>query len=320
MRKLIVIVLALVMAAALVPSRDVIAEGPHQTSPDVIELPNGFQPEGIVTGRGTSIYAGSLVAGAIYKADLRTGEGALLVPQQEGRVAVGLGFDRRTNYVYVSGGPTGQAFVYDGATGAEVGVFQLTTESETFVNDVIVTQRAAYFTDSFQPVLYRLPLLPGGRLPEPSEVETIPLGGDFQFVSDPGAFNTNGIEATSDGKFLVIVNSAVGALYRVNPRNGEAKLIDLGGASMPNGDGLLLKGHRLFVVQNFLNQIAVVRLNDRLTSGEVRKTISNPSFDIPTTIASFGASLYVVNSRFSTPPTPDTEYTIVKVDRDPDDD
>ena len=34
--------------------------------PKVIDLPNGFQPEGISIGRGTSFYVGSLVNGAIY--------------------------------------------------------------------------------------------------------------------------------------------------------------------------------------------------------------------------------------------------------------
>src|SRR5262245_55201493 len=77
--------------------------------PDTIALPNGFQPEGVVIGRGTTIYAGSIPTGAIYQADLRTGEGSILVPPQPGRAAIGLDFDRRTNLIYVAGGPTGAA-------------------------------------------------------------------------------------------------------------------------------------------------------------------------------------------------------------------
>ena len=79
----------------------------------MIALPNGWLPEGVVTGRGPGDLLGSRANGAIYAADLRTGEGEILVPGQAGRVAVGLSFDARTNYIFVAGGPTGKAYVYD---------------------------------------------------------------------------------------------------------------------------------------------------------------------------------------------------------------
>jgi len=34
----------------------------------------------------------------------------------------------------------------------------------------------------------------------------------------------------------------------VDPDTGEASAIDLGGDAVPNGDGLLLRGHTLYVV------------------------------------------------------------------------
>ena len=68
-----------------------------QPFPARIALPDGFQPEGIATGRGPVIYAGSIASGAVYAADLRTGEGTLLVQPSPGSVAIGLEFDRRTN-------------------------------------------------------------------------------------------------------------------------------------------------------------------------------------------------------------------------------
>jgi sugar lactone lactonase YvrE len=281
--------------------------------PSTISLPNGFRPEGIVTGRGPVIYAGSLANGAIYEASLVTGRGRIVVAGQQGRVAVGLGFDPRTNYIFASGGPTGMALVHDAGSGATVGVFPLTAEPQTFINDVIVTRKAAYFTDSFRPVLYKLPLRAGGRLPAPDAVEEIALGGDFTFV--PGAFNTNGIEATSDGDTLIVVHSSLGVLYRVDPDTGEARLIDLGGDSVPNGDGLLLEGRTLFVVQNARNQVAAVRLDRRLESGEIARVLTDARLDFPTTAASLGPLLYVVNARFSTPPTPETTYTIVRLHR-----
>lgn len=279
--------------------------------PDIIPLPNGFQPEGIVSGRGTTLYAGSLADGSIYEANLRTGEGELLVQGEPGQIAVGLSFDRRSGYLFVAGGPTGTATVYDTATGEPVAHYQL-TEEESFINDVIVTRQAAYFTNSSQPEFYRVPLGPAGRLPAADEVETVPLSGEFQQV--PG-FNANGIEATQNGRHLIIVNSALGILYKVDPNTGVAEEIDLGDDNVMNGDGLLLQGKTLYVVQNFFNQVAVIQLDRNLTSGERVDTITDEAFDVPTTIAGFGSSLYVVNARFSTPPTDDTEYNIVRVPR-----
>jgi sugar lactone lactonase YvrE len=133
----------------------------------------------------------------------------------------------------------------------------------------------------------------------------------------PGSFvfNANGIEASANGKWLIVVNSTVGKLYRVDPATGEATEIDLAGASVSNGDGLRLVGKTLYVARNALNEIAVIELASNLLSGEVTRTITNPAFDFPTTLARFGGSLYTVNARFSTPPTPDTEYDVVRVPR-----
>jgi hypothetical protein len=304
-----VLISVLLLATLLLPLTA--AAAPSQPNfPETIDLPNGFQPEGVVMGRGTTIYAGSRVTGAIYQADVRTGLGSLLVPPQEGRASLGLEFDPRTGYLFVAGGPTGNAYIYNTATGDTVAELDLAPAGPTFVNDVAVTQFAAYFTDSLRPVLYRVPLLPGGRLPSSGAVEEIELGGDFAFVA---GFNANGIVATPGGKSLIIVNTALGTLYNVDPATGLATLIDLDGASVPNGDGLLLVGRRLFVVQNFLNQVGVVRLDSGFASGEIVQVLTDPDFDIPTTITRFGGSLYAVNARFSTPPTPDTAYWIARL-------
>ena len=305
-------VIGLLVLALLLATPGLASAAQKDNFPEVIALPNGFRPEGIASGRGNLLYAGSLATGAIYQADARTGEGSLLVGPQEGRVSVGLEFDQRTGYLFVAGGPTGSGYVYDTRTGADLGAFTLATGSPTFINDVAVTRDAAYFTDSSQPVLYRLPLGPGGK-PTSGEVEVLPLSGDFEFV--PGAFNANGIEATPNGKWLIVVNTATGSLYRVDAATGAATLIDLGGASVPNGDGLLLEGNTLYVVQNFLNQIAVVRLKANFTSGAIVQTLTDEDFDIPTTVTRAAGALYAVNARFSTPPTPDTEYWITRVER-----
>jgi hypothetical protein len=305
---LLAVLLATLLAVA-VP----VAAGSRPTFPQVIPLPNGHRPEGIAVGRGSSFYAGSLGDGSVYGGDLRTGAGDLVVPPQEGRVAVGLAVDVRSNTLFAAGGPMGEGYVYDIASGESLAVFAFTTESPTFVNDVVVTRDAAYFTDSFRPYFYKVPLGPGGKLPDAATFEEIALGGDF--VQGMG-FNINGIDATADGKTLVMVKSGTGELFRVDPTTGEATLIDLGGDAVPNGDGILLDGGKtLYVVQNQLNQIAVVELDPTLSSGSVVRTITDDDFDVPTTMAEFGDALYAVNARFSTPPTPDTEYDVVRVSK-----
>lgn len=278
--------------------------------PDVISLPDGFRPEGIASGLGTDFYVGSIPTGAVYRGDLSNGEGAILVPAQEGRAAIGMKYDERTGMLFVAGGPTGYAYIYNGETGANVAEIQLTT-LPSFINDVVITRDAAYFTNSFQPTIYKVPLTETGELPDPLTSEAIMLGGDYQFTA--GAFNANGIDATANGKTLIIVNSTEGALYTVDPESGIASRIDLGADNVTNGDGILLQGRTLYVVQNQLNRIAVVELAPTFDSGEVVALLTNAYFDVPTTIAKFGNSLYAVNARFSTPPTPDTEYDVVRV-------
>ncbi len=279
-----------------------------ETSPSVITLPNGFAPEGIVAGRGRTAYVGSLANGAIYAVNVRTGSGAELVPGQTGRVAVGLEFDRRTGYIYVAGGPTGAAIVYDSKTGDEVAAFSLFGPGGGFVNDAVVTKEAVYFTNSAQPVLYRVPLTRRGQPGAQAEVTTITLSGDWQQVA---GFNANGIEASNKGDTLIVVNSTVGKLYAVDPATGIADEIELGGASVTSGDGLLREGNTLYVVRNQLNEIAAFKLAKDLGSAELVQTITSPNFAVPTTVASFGKALYAVNARFGLPPGP---FTIVRVE------
>lgn len=216
--------------------------------------------------------------------------------------------DPRSDVLWVSGGPTGQGYVYDADTGETLAEIPLAA-APTFVNDVVVTRDAAYFTDSFQPVIYRISLDALG-LPTGSPV-TLPLSGDFVFV--PGNFNGNGVDATPNAKTLILVNSATGSLYTVEPGTGAATSIDLGTDSVPSGDGILLDGKTLYVVQNFLNQIAVVHLSSDLSGGVVAGAITSPEFMIPTTVAEFGNTLYVVNARFDVAPGPMVEYDVVAV-------
>lgn len=274
--------------------------------PDVISLPNGWQPEGIAEGPGTIVYSGSLATGDILAVNVRTGERKLVVDAPAGRVAVGIERDRFGRF-FVAGGPSGDVYVY-AADGSVLRTYDFAS-AQTFVNDVVVTKDAAWFTDSQRAVLYTVPIGPGGRL---GEGVTVALTGEFQLVR---GFNLNGIEATANGKTLVAVQSATGMIFRIDPHTGVTTRINLGGATVANGDGLLLRGRTLYVVQNRLNKVAVVRLSRTFTSGTVVRELTSDEFDVPTTIARFGNRFYLVNARFGTPTTPDTQYSIVQLRR-----
>lgn len=313
MRKSFALLLSFILVATGLTA-GLAAASPGDLFPKSIDLPDGFRPEGVVVGRGPEIFAGSLANGAIYRADLLTGQGEILVEGGQG-VAVGLSYDARSGYLFVAGGFSGTGKVYDTSSGELVREIPL-ANSYSFINDVVVTRDAAYFTNSFQPEFYRVPLGPAGQLASGSE--TIALSGpaDHDPVQPPAfAVFSNGVVASADGAYLVIVNTADATLYRVDPASGDSLAIDLGGAAVPNGDGLVLIGQTLYVVQNFINQISVVKLAGKFNGGAIIEVITDSEFDVPTTAAAFGGSLYAVNARFSTPPAPDTTYQIVQVQR-----
>ena len=284
-------------------------QAPPGHFPDVIALPDGFQPEGIaISPRGTG-YVGSLADGDVYVFNVRSGE-EITTLEGPGTPSVGLKIDKRDR-LFIAGGPTGEARVVDAATGDLIQSYQLTTEP-SFINDVVLTRDAAWFTDSQQAQLYKLPFGRAGALPEPDAIEVLPLTGDW--VQQAG-FNANGIEETPNHRALLVIQSTTGILFRVDPDTGVATAVDLGGVTLPNGDGLLVVGRTLYVVQNFLNTVAVIRLDTDGTSGELVDQRTDPDFQVPTTVARFGNALYLPNARFDTPPTPDTEYSVVHIRR-----
>lgn len=314
MKRLLVLFAALLVGFAFALQAELPAAA--KAFPEVIPLPTAFQPEGIALGPGHTFYAGSLADGTILQGDLRTGESEVLAAGGEGWASVGMSFDDRSGYLFVGGGLNGVGRVYDTGSGALLAEYPMFSGGDfgDFINDVVVTRDAAYFTNSFAAVLYRVPLGPAGELPDPADVEAIALGGEWTQIPGDFVFNANGIVATANGKALIVANSAAQAVYRVDPRSGEATQIDLGGEALPNGDGLVLRGKMLYVVQNQLNQIGVVQLSPDMLSGAVGEPITSPLFNVPTTAAAFGNALYVVNAKFGAPPDV-TDYEIVRVPR-----
>jgi hypothetical protein len=290
-------VIAIAALALLVPAAP--ADSPAQRT---IALPDEFRPEGIASGKGSKFYVGSIPLGAVYRGSYRTGEGAILVPPHEGRNHTGLKVDERFDRLFVAGGGSKGIYVYDSKTGEDVETFMLPDAG--FVNDVVLTRRAAYFTDSLVQQLYRVPI---GRHGELGDVERLPITGELQFQT---GFNANGIEALDDGKTLIVVQSNLGKLYTVHARSGKSREIELD-EPVVNGDGILLFDRDLYVVRNRDNLVVEVDLDRRLREGEVDDELTDRRLDVPTTIAPFKDFIYAVNARFDRPD--DSDDDIVRL-------
>lgn len=299
-------------AAATVLAGPARAATPSSSSdrfPTVIPLPDNWLPEGIAIGDEPFAYFGSRADGSIYRANLVTGDGRTLPMPGPNTPAVGLKIDR-WHRLFVAGGTAGDGRVVDAGSGRILVNYQFTT-GNSFINDVVLMPEAAYFTDSRSAILFVLPLGRNGSPPGPDGFERLTLSGE-DLVIVPGATNLNGIAPTPDGAALLTIQSDTGMLFRVDPRSGVATLVDLGGESLPNGDGLLLDGETLYAVQNRLNLVAVVRMSSDGRAGEVRGRVSSELFDVPTTVAKFDDRLYLPNARFGAVP-PATTFTAVAI-------
>ena len=310
-RSAVLLTAAIIVTATLsitVPAHEI-----DQTSrviwPDLIPIPVGFEAEGIELGKDQDFFVGTLAwsgnltnAGAIYKGNLATGEGQVLVAPT-GKKLSGLSYDARTDYLYaatgVSGGFSGPwseqgVKVYAGTSGRLLG--EVIFGDNMVINDVLVTDTAVYCTDSVSTTLYKIPLENDGKIFS-SAVEKIEMTG---FVMDPDGLNANGLVGDFDGKQLVIVNIRTGVLYLVDTESGAATPVAVQGEEQlfANGDGLYMDGRTLYIMQNFVQKIAVVELSDDLTQGTFVKNLVSDDFAIPTTIIGYGNCIYAINTHY----------------------
>jgi sugar lactone lactonase YvrE len=297
----------LTAAAALVLALAAGVASAAPSYPATIQLDPGLQPEGISVS-GNTFYVGSIPTGSIYRGNLRTGAGDVYIART-GRAAIGLELDNRGR-LFVAGGNTGHAYVYNARTKADIAHFAL-APTPAFINDVVVTRTGAYFTDSTRRALFRVPIGRNGRL---GTTQTLPLTGDFQL--QPG-FNANGIDATPSGRWLVIAQSNTGKLFRVDARTGVTKEIVLANdQTIASADGILLDGRTLYAVERTPARefhVVVVAVNPTLTAGRVVRRIADARFDVPTTLDELGRRLYVVNARFGTASPSTAAYQVLQL-------
>jgi hypothetical protein len=284
-----------------------------------VPLPDDFSPEGIAAGTGRTVYVGSLRDGDIYQADLRTGKGARFIDAPAGRIAGGLKFERANHRLWVAGGPTGHAYVYDTRNGKPLVDLALATPGASLINDVALTKDAAYFTDSFNPVIYQVRIGHHGKI---GSVRAIALSGPAATIV-PGGFNLNGI-AAANGR-LIVDHTDLGKLMTINPRTGSSREITVTGGALSAGsvDGILLHGNKLYVVENFVERLVTLKLSHDLRTARIVATVTDAdvkgAFRIPTAVAEQNGKLALVNARFDVglpPPLgtgapPGTDYDVV---------
>ena len=288
-------VAALLPALATGPATSAEPAAAGKRFPTHLDLPEGFAPEGIAIGRGAFAYLGSRETGDILRLNLRSGNTVTISDLPEDTPSLGMKVDRYER-LWVAGGSGGDGRVVDSVTGEVLASYDFASDP-TFVNDVVLAGGSAWFTDSNQAQLYRVPVT--RRLFGQGAVETLPLSGEWEQVD--GELNANGISTTPDGSALLVVNSTTGDLYRVDPRTGEATVVDIGRVNLAAGDGMLREGDLLYVVRNRLDKIVVLRMAPSGTTANKVKAIRSDDFDVPTTMARFRRRLYLPDARFTTP-------------------
>lgn len=268
-------------------------------------------PEGIAGDNASGyFYVSSTTDGTIYRGHVSDSEAGVFLPGgEDGRTtAIGLELDD-DGRLFIAGGGTGGIWVYDTATGDLLA--SLSIDDGGFLNDQAATpDGSVYFTNSQVPIIYRVFQDAAGVY---QVEEWLNLDGTaIEYV--PMQFNLNGILASQDGRYLITVQSNTGELFRIDTGTQEVTQIDLGGASVSAGDGLVLQGRTLYVVRNSLGEVAVFQLNGDFTSGTLVTSFTDATFGFPTTADIVRGRLLVVNSQFNNRGgTPELPFTVSSV-------
>jgi sugar lactone lactonase YvrE len=302
----------------------------------------GDNPEGVaVDKRSGRFFVSRVGTGAIFQGTLGTTALTPFItpnPPIAGTPPLATGMKVRKGLLYVAGAATGQVRVYNLAnpTAAPI-VFET---GGGFINDLDLDEHGNVFaTDSFKPFIYRIDAAAVKAGGPATAVTPINVAPEITVDTAPNVFNLNGIIARHDGNELIVVQSNTGKLYRItfpgdrnNHRGDDHRAraaqatpvarkiqeIDLGGANVKNGDGLLVDRGRLLVVRGSnvtdpptpnadprgaKGLIDVVKLSRHDTRGRVGTPVFDASFSGPSTIARLGKRLLVVNASFTDGPT-----------------
>ena len=288
-----------------------------EVNQDIYPLPgNQLFPEGIAYDpKNGFFYTGSTINGDIIKVNVETGAAALFAsgPKQGRADCRGMKLDGRDR-LWVCGGEENKIHVLDGK-GMLIKSWDVKAMYNSgFLNDCALDGSYVYFTDSRVQKIYRA----GLNGSEPGNLEEWLVFNDQQIPYNAG-FNANGIALTPDGKYIIIVVSNSGKLYRID-RNSKAIVEISLNTPVTSGDGLWLEKNTLYVSRNALNKIFPVVLSSDYTKGNVGQGFGD-NLLFNTTIAKAGNFLLVVNGQLNrrpsganpTPPAPVLPFSVSRV-------
>ena len=153
------------------------------------------------------------------------------------------------------------------------------------MNDVAIAPNGdAYVTDSTRGLIFRIR---ANALTE--RRRTIAELRPFVRLSDTevGSYS-NGIVAAGR-RYLLVVGTASGVLARVDIETKRVRPVDLGGATIPAGDGMARSGRTLYAV-NSVARVTEIGLSRDWLRGSVRRHITSGRLHFPTTVAIAGSS------------------------------
>ena len=190
-------------------------------------------PEGVSYDPSTgNFYVGATADGTLFVGNVNGSDEMTVFSAAavDGRTtAVGTKIDSDGN-LWVAGGATGQIFVYDTADASLIASF--TAPNAGFINDMAITDDGVYFTDSWNPILWRVTDLAQAE----AEAWLDFTGTAINYVD---GLNLNGIVATEDGSTLIVVHSDEGELYRIDVATQAVSRIDTGTIPLTFGDGMV---------------------------------------------------------------------------------
>lgn len=262
---------------------------------EVYVLPGDtLYPEGIAYRDANGFfYTGSVTSGDVLKVVLQSGTVQLFGSgtAQGRKAATGMKIDA-TDRLWVCGGADNKIQVLSPTGDLLKSWDTKALFGSGFINDCVIDTGSIYFTDSQVKKIYRT-----SAKGSPGDLEEWLTFTDAQIPYTSPGTNANGIVATPDNKYLIIVVSTSGKLYRIDKSTKSISEIVLN-TPVTSGDGLHLEGNILYVSRNATNLIFPVTLTADYSQGIVGTGFGN-NLLFNTTIAKIGKYFLVVNGQLN---------------------
>jgi Beta-propeller repeat len=247
---------------------------------------------GVDQRRGVFYVSATNRDGTLYRGELGQQQLEVWVGPRAGDNGRGIDVDD-AGRVYVAGGPSAEVRVFD-AAGTLLAELP-TSVTGSFLNDIWVGKDgAAYVTDSSLPRIWRVTQQGGEWVIELWR----DVSDTITYTPSLTDFDLGGVVGTPDGRYLLTTQGTTGQLWRIDLATKSIIQVDLNGSLLVNADGIVLRGHDLYVVQNFSRQITKLHLSGDWSSGEVREVLPTPADRTFTTAKIARGQLLVVDSKF----------------------